>query len=108
MSKKKPKPQEIEPHKKFDPKVEEDLAWLYYQAIDMVDNFQELAERLKERLPGREFSLARTRIEEAEMWLLRGFETAGYDEVPMPEGVRGLYKEEDEEDEGDDDEGDEG
>lgn len=50
----------------------------------------------------REFSLARTRLEEAEMWLERGFEAMGYDL-----GGDDEEEAEDEDDEGDDkDDGD--
>jgi hypothetical protein len=93
MSKKKREPK---PEPKMDQEVAVELGWAYETTAQVVDAIKDLEEQLKGRLPGREFSIALTKLEEAEMWLARGFETAGFEEIPVPE--------EEEEEEGDEDE----
>lgn len=74
MSKPKPKPKKERPLNKAEEK-------LYSEAIDLVSELVDdlKAELAKKRaLPCREFSLAYTKLEEAEMWLMRGFDALGY------------------------------
>lgn len=61
---------------------------VFHATTELVDSLKDEADENGGRLPCREFSLAFTKLEEAEMWLRRGFEEMEY-EVPEPEDDEG-------------------
>lgn len=72
---------------------------IFHDTVNLVEALKDEADANKGRLPCREFSIVLTKLEEAEMWLRRGFEEMEY-EVPEPD--EGDDEDDDGDDEGDD------